>query len=76
MLDIPRWTEEDSVEKESLELSLWTQKEAGSIALCTLSFWNVNAAGRSQPCEIAFDHLIIICKLYVDDIHSFFFPCF
>lgn len=40
------------------------------------SFWNVNAAGRSQPCEIAFDHLIIICKLYVDDIHSFVFPCF
>jgi hypothetical protein len=36
------------------------------------SFWTVNAAGRSQPCEIAFDHLIIICKLYVHDIHSFF----
>jgi len=41
--------------------------------VCRESFWNVNAAGRSQPCEIAFDHLIIICKVYVHDIHSFVF---
>lgn len=48
MLDIPRWTEEDSVERESLELSLWTQKEAGSIALSPLEVCSENPSGMSM----------------------------
>ncbi|CAK7335618.1 unnamed protein product [Dovyalis caffra] len=48
-IDIHRWAEEDSFERENLELSLWTLKEVEGITICFSYKWGAgNPSGMSM----------------------------